>query len=591
MKELDLSSLKKMFLRAFERVEKEKEEINKINVFPVPDQDTGTNLAKTLFGIKEAVEKKEFKEPKELIEASIEGALNYAQGNIGVIFTGFLLGFLKTFNKNPISAKELAQAFEEGANKAQKSILNPKEGTVLDVIQAVARVFKKEAQFKENILEIFKEAIEKAREAVLATREKMEILRKANVVDAGALGFLIVLEGYFEALSQKEFLLEKEELPSSKIKQFIQIISHRYEIVVLLEEVKISEEKVKEKLGKLGNSLDIVKAGDKMKIHIHTDYPEEVKKEIKKFGKIKTLREEDMSKEIVKEPSVNKISIGFVTEDASTLPQKIIERYQIELARVKFEWPEMEKLEGENIYQKIQKAYELKISTRPKTSQATPKDYFEAFKKQLQKFEKVLCVTISSQISGCYNSAIQAREMLKEEEKERVFVFDSYFAMGATALFVLRAIELTQEGVSLQEILETLENLKQKTQFYLAIADPQGLEFIGRITPSQGNWIRRMKKIKLHPLLKIEKGKLEKGGIVFAKDEVEALFKRFQKEKGKNKKIRAVINHANNIEAARRLKDLLKNSGVEVAFISEGPPIIGAVTGPGSLFLGWQVIE
>ena len=594
MKTISLEILKEMLLKSFERINAEKEEINKINVFPVPDQDTGTNLAKTLEGIKKALEGKNFQSKKEMADAILEEVLNSAQGNVGVIFTGFLVGFLSNLNENnSLDARTLAILFEKGRERAFKSILNPKEGTVLDVISAFSQSFFNLAQKKEEIEDVFERSLERAKDALINTREKMEVLKKANVVDAGGLGFLMVLESFFEVLKGEK--KEIKRMPSAKIKRMVQIMPYRFEIVALIENPKVKEEEVKEKLKNLGNSLDLVSVQNKLKLHIHTDWPEEVKKIIRNFGEIKELREEDMAREIAKEPSVKKVSIGIVTENAASISPKILERYQIEIAEAKFDWPELEKIEGENIYQKIKKAYEMDIATRPKTSQAMPKDYLEAFKKQLERFDKVLCLTLTSKLSGCYNSAIQAKEMLSEKDRERIFVFDTQNAVSGQALFVLRAIELIQEQREIEEILEKLEKLIPKTYTYLMLQDPRGAEFIGRITKSQANWIRRMKKLGIHPIIKIRDGILTKGGVVFAKDEPEALFKKILKESEKErkmgKKIRVIINHADNLEGAKKLKGLLKEKGIEVSFISEGSPILCAVTGPGTLICAWQPIE
>jgi DegV family protein with EDD domain len=595
MEYLTQKELKRMLLLSCQRVEEEKEQINKINVFPVPDQDTGSNLAKTLSGIKEAIENKEFQNLEEISKVALDGALISAQGNAGVIYVGFLAGFLPKLNKNPVDAKKLAEAFEEGRKRAWKSMVNPKEGTILDVIDAASETFKKEGEKERDIVKIFEKAIEKAKEALMATREKMEILKKANVVDAGGLGFLIILESYLEALKPEGKKEEKKEKPSEEIRRFVQILRNRFEVVALILNPKFDEEKVREKLKKLGNCLDIVQVGQKMKIHIHTDYPDEVRDAIKGIGKIEDLRIEDMAKEIVREPSVRKVSIGIVTDDVASILPKILERYQIEIAKTKFDWPELEKIEGENIYQKIKKAYEMKIETRPRTSQAMPKDYFDAFKKQLQRFEKVLCLALSSKISGCYNSAVQAKGMLNEEEKRRIFILDTLNGAAGEALFVLRAIELIQEQREIEEIVEELKKLIPKTQTYVIFADPKGIEFIGRITKNQANWIRRMKKWGIQPIMKVKDGILTKGGMVFAKDETEALFKKIKKESEKDrksgKKIRVIINHADNLEGAKKLKGLLKEIGAEVSFISEGPPVVCAVTGPGTLICGWQPIE
>ncbi|GAH51137.1 unnamed protein product, partial [marine sediment metagenome] len=269
---------------------------------------------------------------------------------------------------------------------------------------------------------------------------------------------------------------KKEEKPSEKVRRFVQTLSYRYEVVSLIKNPKFDEKTIREKLKKLGDSLDMVQIGDKLKIHIHTDLPDEVKKIMREAGQVLSLREEDMAKEVVGEESVRKVSIGIVTEDITDLPQKTLERYQIEIVKTILEWPEEENLPGENIYQKMREADKRGIKTFPKTSQAVPKSYLEAFQKQLEKFNKVLCITITSKISGCYNSACQAKEMLKAEEKGRVYILDSLQAAASQALLVLRAIETIQEQREITEVIDELKELIPKTHLWIILEDPKWLE-------------------------------------------------------------------------------------------------------------------
>jgi len=583
-----------MLLLSYQKIEGHKEEINKINVFPVPDQDTGSNMAKTLLGIKEAIEGKDFKDLSEISEAALDGALTAAQGNAGVIYVGFLASFLPILDKNPVNAKKLALAFEKGAERARQSIQSPKEGTILDVIDATAQTFKEEVEREKDLVKIFKAAVEKAKEALLATREKMEIFRKANVVDAGGLAYLMILESHLEALEGEKREEKEEEKPSEKVRKFIQTLSYRYEVVSLIKNPKFDEKTIQEKLKNLGDSLDMVQIGEKMKIHIHTDSPDEVKKIMRGLGQILSLREEDMAKEVVGEESIRKVSIGLVTEDVADLPAKVVERYQVEIVPLVVDWPEGENLPGENIYQKMREADKRGIKTFPKTSQATPKSYFEAFQKQLQKFDKVLCLTIASKISGCYNSACQAKEMLREEEKERVYILDTLQAAASQALLVLRAIELIQEQREMAEVIEEIKKLIPKTYFYVIFEDPKWIEAGGRVSKSQANWVRRMKKINLHPLMTIKEGVFTKGGIIFAKDMAEALFKKISKESQKvrkqEKRIRVIIGQADNPEGAEKLRKMLKEIKAEVPFVSLGSPVVCAHAGPGTLIAAWQAI-
>ncbi len=581
-----------MMLLSYQKIEEHKEEINKINVFPVPDQDTGSNMAKTLLGVKEAIENRNFKDLDEISEATLDGALTAAQGNAGVIYVGFLAGFLPLLNKNPVNAKKLALAFEKGAERARQSIQNPKEGTILDVIDATYQTFKKEAEKEKDLVKIFKVATEKAREALLATREKMEIFRKANVVDAGGLAYLMILESHLEALEGEKKEEKKEEKPSEKVRRFVQTLSYRYEVVSLIKNPKFDEKTIREKLKRLGDSLDMVQIGNKLKIHIHTDLPDEVKKIMREAGQVLSLREEDMAKEVVGEESVRKVSIGIVTEDINDLPQKTLERYQIEIVKTILDWTEGENMPGENIYQKMREADRRGIKTFPKTSQAVPKSYLEAFQKQLQKFEKVLCITITSKISGCYNSACQAKEMLKAEEKGRVYILDSLQAAASQALLVLRAIEMIQEQREITEVIDELKELIPQTHLYIVFENPKWIEAGGRMSKSQANWVRRMKKINLHPLITIKDGVITKGGVIFAKDMAKALFKKISKESQKvrkqGKRIRVIIGHADNPEETEGLRKLLKEIKAEVPFIGLASPVVCAHTGPGTLIVAWQ---
>jgi len=595
MQNLTHKDFEKMFLLAFQRVSEREEEINKINVFPVPDQDTGTNLKKTLLGIKETIEKKKFQNLKEFGESILEAALISAQGNIGVIFTGFLVGFFSFLSKNPAQAKVLGQAFIEGAERARKAIHDPKEGTVLDVIFATAQAFKRESEEENNIVEILKRVIEKATDALLATREKMAVLKKANVVDAGGFGFLIVLKAFQEALEGE--IEEKERISLKEMREVIQVLSSRYEVIALIRRPKLDDKGVKEQLKNLGNSLDIVQVGNKMKIHIHTDHPDEVKNIVNKIGVVESLRIEDMSKEIIGEESVRKVSIGIVTDEVADLTKKIIERYQIEVLPFKVFWPEGEKLKGENIYQKMQEAERLGIKNLPKTSQASPKEYFDAFERQFKKgFEKILCITLSSKLSGAFNSALQGREMLSQDKKERVFVLDSQNVSAGQALLVLRAIELIHSQMEVGEILVKLKQEVHKIYAYGFLKDPKWVEWGGRVSRSQANWLRRLQKLGIRPLLGIKNGKVEKIGFRIGVREIhEAIFREIEarstKVRKEGKKIRVVITHCDNLSEAKKLKEKLKTIGAEISFINLTGPVFGVHVGPGALTAGWMGIE
>lgn len=590
---LTKEDLKRMILFSCDRIERDKDQINKINVFPVPDQDTGSNMAATLKGIKEVIEKKEFKDIEEFSSAVLDGAMTSAQGNAGIIYTGFLAGFLPCLDKDKIDKKCLAEALKKGAERARQSIQHPKAGTILDVIDAAS--FAAE-ESEEDVEKTFVKIVGKAHEALMATREKMEIYKKANVVDAGGLGFLMILESYVDALNNKAAAAKTEEWkPSEKVRRIIQILSNRYEIISLIENPKMEEKTIRDKLKNLGNCLDIVRVKEKMRIHIHTDFPDEVKNILISAGQIQSLRMEDMAKEVAGEESVKKVSIGVVVDDLADLTQKIIERYKIEVVPTKVVWPEGEDLKGENLYQKMEEAQKKGIKNLPTTSQASPKLFAEAYKKQLKNFEKVLCIPFSSKLSGDYNSALQAKTMMAGSSSQ-VHVFDSLNASAGQALLVLRAIELIQSQTEMEGVIEGLGKESQKIRLLGIIADPKWLEWGGRISNRQANWIRGFKKFGAIPLLGMKEGKIEKAGMSFkANDMAEALFEKIEKStkdsRKEGKRIRAVINHCDNLAGANKLKAKLKGIGAEISFMNFVGSTIGVHVGPGALIAAWTEME
>lgn len=597
MDKITKKELRKMIFFSQERIEKNKEKINKINVFPVPDQDTGGNLAKTLGGIKKSISDKEFKDLDELANAALEGALEAAQGNAGVIYTGFLAGFLPAFqNRNPINAEKLSAAMREGAIKARQSIQDPKEGTILDVIDAAAETIGKESKKDKDIISLFKKATKMANEALLATRDKMEVFKKANVVDAGGLGYLMILESYVDALEGSE-LREEEERSSEKVRKFVQTISFRYEVVFLVKNQRIKREELANRLEKIGDSIEILEVQGKTKVHVHTDDPDEVKKIARDAGEIQSLRTEDIAKEVAGEVSVKESSIGIVVEETSDMPQKIINKYRLGFVNHVIDWPEGEKLPGDNVYQKMRAADRKGIKSLPKTSQASPKAFRDIFQDEFKKLSKnaeVISILLSSKLSGAFNSANQAKQMMPNPAK--VFIFDSLNVSAGLALFILRAIELNGEKRDFIEIIKKLKNLIPNVYLYGALEDPKWLESGGRMSHSQAIWVRRMQKIGIRPLITVKKGKIEKGGICFrAKDLSTAIFKKIKKtsKKARNsgKKIRVVINHCDNKEEAEKLRKKLKEIKAEVPYINLVSPVIGVHVGPGTLIAAWTIID
>lgn len=293
----------------------------------------------------------------------------------------------------------------------------------------------------------------------------------------------------------------------------------------------------------------------------------------------------------------NKKPIGIVVDEAADLPKDLITKYQIGIVPLNVNWPEIENIPGENIFQKIREIEKRGDKSFAKTSQPSPKVFLDVLKKQLENFDKLICLTITSKHSGTYNSGCQAKRFLGEEGKN-VFIVDSLNGTAGLGLIALKVADLIEKGKSVEEILKELENFISQVHLYALLEDPKRLEASGRISSTVANWIRRAQKIGVRPLIGIKKGEIKAIGIkTGAKDIPTALFREIEAKtkdlRSQGKRIQVVITHGDNLERAQRLKEMIEKDleNIEVAFVNLIDNVLGAILGPDALALAWAPME
>ncbi|OGZ18958.1 MAG: hypothetical protein A2175_01345 [Candidatus Nealsonbacteria bacterium RBG_13_42_11] len=293
----------------------------------------------------------------------------------------------------------------------------------------------------------------------------------------------------------------------------------------------------------------------------------------------------------------DKKPIGIVSDEGCDLPKEIITKYDIGIVPLNVSWPEIEAIPGENIFQKIRELEKKGDKSFAKTSQPSPKAFVDIFQTHLEKFEKIICLTITSKHSGTYNSGCQAKKFMGEKGNS-IFVIDSLNGTASLGLVVIKAAELAESGQSVEEILKKIEDYTHHSHLYAFLDDPKRIEFSGRISPTVANWMRKAQKIGLRSMLEIKEGKIGPAGIkIGAKDIPTALFRELEnktKDLRKNgKKIRVTIAHGDNIERANKLKEMIEKNleNVEVVSVSLIDNVIGSILGQDSLALGWAPAE
>lgn len=310
IKTIDALVIQKCFLAGANAIDAKKEVINDLNVFPVPDGDTGTNMTMTIMSAAREVAALEEPDMKSLCKAISSGSLRGARGNSGVILSQLLRGFTKVLLENDVvDVGTLTKAFERAVESAYKAVMKPKEGTILTVARGGAEKALELYGRTDNIAEYMNTVIMHMRDVLDQTPDMLPVLKDAGVVDSGGEGLLTVLEGAYDALIGKEVNYEVQ-LPQSQRKssggadmEFVADADIKFGyctefIVMLSKEFTDNDEKqFKSYLGSIGDSIVCVADEDVVKVHVHTNDPGLAIQKGLTYGELTSMKIDNMREE------------------------------------------------------------------------------------------------------------------------------------------------------------------------------------------------------------------------------------------------------------------------------------------------------
>ncbi len=315
LKEIDSKQFRDMVRVATHRMGKNAEFVNSLNVFPVPDGDTGTNMNLTIESGAKAVAENPSTSVGDLTESLAKGMLMGARGNSGVITSQLFRGVYKaTQGMKTLNAQELANAFSNGVATAYKAVMKPVEGTILTVARVAATEGASKASETEDVEEVMKAIVEGAKKALKTTPDLLPVLKQVGVVDSGGQGLLFIYEGFLEGLLGENFAdqyqpdeTEMDEMINAMHHQSVQSqlatqdITNGYctEIMVDLtadvpNKKPFELEKFREHLSNLGDSLLAVSDGEVAKVHVHTEHPGDVFQYGSQFGQLGKIKIDNM---------------------------------------------------------------------------------------------------------------------------------------------------------------------------------------------------------------------------------------------------------------------------------------------------------
>ena len=279
------------------------EEVNRLNVFPVPDGDTGTNMLLTLQSAVEDIKDSDAAEVSKIAKLASHGSLMGARGNSGVILSQIFRGFARAVEgKSALTPAELAVAFEEAANAAYRAVNKPTEGTILTVAREAGRAAAAAAGAPDATFpQVIRAAAAGARAAVLKTPSQLQILRDAGVVDAGGFGLQIILEGMLKTVEDSDSMLASPaasrpaQPAASQVMVALPEEGWGYCTEFLIEGTDLDQERIRQQIEALGNSVLVVGEPELLKVHVHTDDPTRVITMAGGYGKVLKLNVGDMS--------------------------------------------------------------------------------------------------------------------------------------------------------------------------------------------------------------------------------------------------------------------------------------------------------
>ncbi|NLK20964.1 MAG: DAK2 domain-containing protein [Epulopiscium sp.] len=331
---IDGALLKRMMIAGANHLEKNKQIVDELNVFPVPDGDTGTNMSLTVLAAAREVEKIESQNIHEIAKAAASGSLRGARGNSGVILSQLFRGFSKGLQDYElIDTAALANAFKIGVKTAYKAVMKPKEGTILTVAREAAEKAAELAIETKNIEEFLKKVLVHAHIVLAKTPDMLPVLKQAGVVDAGGRGLLYILEGAVAVINSTEDISLEESIKKavSGTPAFSALASISHEDITFgyCTEFIINSSNTNDKmvgslrdyLNTIGDSIVVVSDEEVIKVHVHTNHPGQAIEKGLSIGtltnmKIDNMREQHTNKVVIEEITTPELKetkpIGFI---------------------------------------------------------------------------------------------------------------------------------------------------------------------------------------------------------------------------------------------------------------------------------------
>lgn len=471
-----------------------REKLNRLNVFPVPDGDTGTNLALSLSATAAAVRDTDERDFGVVARTVAEASILGAKGNSGLIFAHWFLGMAQSVgDRAKVLSQELADAFADAAREVYEAVDKPVEGTILTVMRAAGEAAQESARAGRNVEGVLDDVIDAAESSLAETPELLKPLKDAGVVDAGAQGYVNFMKGVRRALRGEpppDLSIEDLEGQSFEHPEGAEDdLSERYCTELICRGEGFDAKKLKKLFAEDGSYLLVAATTRVFKLHVHTNHPDRVFAKAEKLGTLAERKVDDMLKQR-EERSLSQAPVlghnaqpgtpAVVVDSTADLPESVRREHGIEMVPLQVlfgsrVFRDQVDLTTDEFYAKIGRG---ETAT---TSQPPPRAFVEAFDR-IRNDREVIVVSLAESLSGTIKSARSATGL---SSHPRIEVFDSRSASMGTGLMALGAARLAARGMPTEEVLTWLDRWARGTRIGFTCATLEHLKRGGRITAAQ----------------------------------------------------------------------------------------------------------
>lgn len=600
---LDGAGLRGALIVSAEYVQRHRADLNRINVFPVPDGDTGTNLALTVSSIADHLRRNTDTSIGAVAREAAQAGIMGARGNCGMILSHFLLGFAEAVgDRARLGVNDFGQVLRSATQHVYEALEKPVEGTMITIMRAIAD--EAERLQHSDFIVLFERLLVRAREALASTPDLLPQLKAAGVVDAGAKGFVHILEGIgsylsgdpLTALADTPTYDAEPEIFAAAQASYTEEEQFRFCTEALVRGPGLpTQDEARAWLRERGDSLVVIRSGDLLKVHIHTDEPDEVFGYLRGFGELASHKAEDMhaqhavaQRSAAGHMTLARRPISVVTDTACDLPDEIVRGHGMHLVPLNLIF-EDQVLRDRLDMSPEQFVVELKKGAHPSTSQPAPAAFMEGFRRAAEEGENVIAVLLSSALSGTYASAQAALKQMGDVEVP-IHLFDSKGGSLLQGLLALKASELGELGWEPARILAELERVRGQSGFFIVLDTFERALASGRVGRGKA-WLGSLLDIK--PVLDVDPtGKLVPIDRVRGrKNALPKMMEILERKVPKGaKKVRFGVMH---VAAPEMLAPVTKEirarwGNVDVVH-APGTPIIGTHAGEGAFGIAYLV--